>query len=233
MYVSLPCCKFRRTLYPPNDFLDMRRNYAAYSVFYNTFLPAIVGRSLMKKLVADKNTIDQVSTNTDEALAFMGLENGVERWDDIFTRCKGDVRPYAKGQETPEEHKSTVPTKYTVSSNPGDANTEKEGTDKRWSKDGIIRFNQLRQLIIKDRAAHPEFLLTWLAQERDLIVAGQTTSTTGEANMVDAEDDLAVLPCRKQTEVLKPAAQPENVLDSSSDQPASDSEDDDDKFGTA
>jgi hypothetical protein len=125
-----------------------------------------------------------------------------------------------------------VPTKYTVSSNP-DANTEKEGTDKRWSKDGIIRLNQLRQLIIKDRVAHPEFVPKWLAQEHDAIVAGPTTSTTGEANMVDAEDDLAVLPNRKQTEVLKPAAQPDNVLDSSSDQPASDSEDDDDKFGTA
>jgi hypothetical protein len=69
----------------------MRRNYAAYSVFYSTFLPAIVGRSLMKKLVADKNTFEQVSTNTDEALALLGLENGVKRWDDIFTRCKGDV----------------------------------------------------------------------------------------------------------------------------------------------
>jgi hypothetical protein len=103
----------------------MRRNYAAYSVFYSTFLPAIVGRLLMKKRVADINTIEQVSTNTDEALALLGLENGVERWDDIFTRCEGDVPPYAKGQEIPDEHKSTVPTKYTVSSNPG-ANTEKK-----------------------------------------------------------------------------------------------------------
>jgi hypothetical protein len=145
----------------------MRRNYAAYSVFYSTFLPVVVGRSLLKKLVADKDTIEQVATISDEAMALLGLENGVERWDDIFTRCEGDVRPYAKGQEIPEAHKSTVPTKYTVSSNP-DANTEKEGTNKLWSKDGIIRFNLLRQGIIADRAAHPEFVLTWLAQERDL-----------------------------------------------------------------
>jgi hypothetical protein len=208
----------------------MRRNYAAYSVFYSTFLLAIVGRSLMKKRVADINTIEQASTNIDEALALLGLENGVERWDDIFTRCEGDVRPYAKGQEIPEAHKSTVPTKYTLSSNSG-ANTEKEGNDKRWSKDGIIRFNQLRQLIIKDRAAHPEFMPKWLAQERDAIVAVPTPSTTGEANMVNADDNFAKPPSRNETEGLKPAAQTNDVVDSSSDKHASESEEDDDHFG--
>jgi hypothetical protein len=208
----------------------MRRNYAAYSVFHSTFLPAVVGRSLLKKLVADKDTVEQVATISDEALALLGIENGVERWDDIFTRCEGDVRPYAKGQEIPEAHKSTVPTKYTVSSNP-DANTEKEGTNKLWSKDGIIRFNLLRQGIIKDRAAHPEFVLTWLAQERDLIAAGQTTSNTGEDRMVNADDDFAKPPSRNEAEVLKPAAQGEDVLDSSSDKHVSGREDDDDNFG--
>jgi hypothetical protein len=208
----------------------MRRNYAAYSVFYSTFLPAVVGRSLMKKLVADITTIEQVSTNTDEALALLGLENGVEHWDDIFTRCKGDVRPYANGQEIPEQHKSTVRTKYTVSSNPG-TNTEKEGNDKCWNKDGIIRFNQLRQLIIEDRAAHPEFMPNWLAEEREAIVAVPTPSTTGGANMVDTEDDFEVSPNQKQTEVLKPAAQLENVVDSSSDENASANEEDDNNFG--
>jgi hypothetical protein len=109
-----------------------------------------------------------------------------------------------------------VPTKYTLSSNPG-ANTEKEGNDKRWSKDGIIRFTQLRQLIIEDRAAHPEFMPKWLAEERDAIVAGPTTGTTGEDSMVNADDDFAKLPSRNQTEGLKPAAQSNDVLYSSSD----------------
>jgi hypothetical protein len=67
----------------------MRRNYAAYTVFYSTFLLAVVGRSLMKKQVANINTIEQVSTSTDEALALLGLENGVERWDDIFYEVRG------------------------------------------------------------------------------------------------------------------------------------------------
>jgi hypothetical protein len=208
----------------------MRRNYAAYSVFYSTLLPAVVGRSLLKKLVADKDTVEQVATISDEALALLGLENGVERWDDIFTRYKGDVWPYAKGQEIPEAHKSTVPTKYTVSSNP-DANTGKEGTNKLWNKDGIIRFNLLRQGIIEDRAAHPEFVLTWPAQERNLIVAGHTTSTTGEDRMVNAADDFAKSSSRDKTEELKPAAQNANVVDSASEEHALGIDDDDDQFG--
>jgi hypothetical protein len=112
----------------------MRRNYAAYSV------PTIVGRQLMKKLVADENTFEEVSAISDKALALLGLENVVERWDGIFTKCKGGIRPFPKGQKISEEMKSTVPTKYTVSSNP-DATVDKEGNDKRWSKEDIIRFN--------------------------------------------------------------------------------------------
>jgi hypothetical protein len=123
-----------------------------------------------------------------------------------------------------------VPTKYTVSSNP-DANTEKEGTDKLRSKDGIIRFNLLRQGIIADRAAHPEFVITWLAQERDLIVVGQTTSTTGQDRMVNADDDFANPSSRNPTEELKLAAQLTDVVHNSDDEHVSGSDDDDDQFG--
>ena len=188
----------------------------------------------MKRLVSDKNTFEEVSTISDEALALLGLENGVDRWDDIFKRCEGDVRPYAKGQEIPEAHKSTVPTKYTVSSNP-DANTEKEGTDKRWSKEGIIRFNQLRQLIIKDRAAHPEFVPKWLAQERDSIVSGLTASTTDEADIPDADDDYVGQPINVPRAALKEASQEQDVVDHDSDQQTDDEDevvdDEDDGFG--
>jgi hypothetical protein len=70
----------------------------------------------LKKLVADKDAVEQVATISDEALTLLGIKNGVERWDAIFTRCEGDIQPYARGQEIPEAHKSTGPTKYTVSS---------------------------------------------------------------------------------------------------------------------
>jgi hypothetical protein len=123
----------------------------------------------------------------------------------------------------------------TVSSNP-DATVDKEGNDKRWSKEGIIRFNQLRHLIIKDRAAHHEFVPKWLAQERDAMVAGPTTRVNDEANMVDADDDFRGSPINLQRRVLKAAAQQEDVVEEGSDPQEDDGEEDeggdDDNFGT-
>jgi hypothetical protein len=206
--------------YTLNDFLEMRRNNAAYTVFYSTFVPVVVGRLLLKKLVADKDTVEEVAT----------ISNNGDRWDDIFTRCKGDVRPYAKGQDIPEEHKTTVPTKYTVSSNP-DANSDKEGTNKAWSSEGILRFNQLRKGIIQDRAAHPEFLPAWLAHERDLIVPDQTTSNPGQEDTQDADDDYTNTASPNQTEELKSAAQVADVVDNTSVQHAPGGVEEDDFFG--
>jgi hypothetical protein len=132
-----------------------------------------------------------------------------------------------KGPEKiPEEYKSTVPTKYTVSSNP-DANSDKEGTNKVWSSKGILRFNLLRQGVIHDRAAHPEFLPKWLAQERDLIAADPTTSNPGQEDTLDVDDDYTKTASPNQTEELKSAAQEADVVDNGDDQHVSE----DDHFG--
>ena len=208
----------------------MRRNNEAYTVFYSTFLPVVVGRSLLKKLVADKDTVEEVATISDEALTLLGLENNGDRWDDIFTRCKGDVRPYAKGQDIPEEHKTTVPTKYTKVSNP-DANSEKEGTNKAWTRDGILRFNQLRKGIIQDRAAHPQFLPAWLAHERGLIVPNQATSNPVQEDAEDADDDYNNTASRNQTEELKQAASTADVVDNTSVQHTTGTVEEEDFFG--
>jgi hypothetical protein len=70
------------------------------------------------------------------------------------------------------------------------ATIDKEGNDRRWSKEGIIRFNQLRQLIVKDRAAHHEFVPKWLDQEHDAMVTGPMTRDNDEADMLEADDDF-------------------------------------------
>jgi hypothetical protein len=215
--------------YTLNDFLEVRRDNVAYTVFYSTFLPVVVGRLRLKKLVADKDTVEEVATISDEALTLLGLENYGDGWDDIFTRCKGDVRPYTKGQEMPEEHKGTVPTKYTVSSSP-DANSDKEGTNKVCSSAGILRFNLLHQGVIHDRAAHPEFLPKWLAQERDFISPDLTTSSPGQEDTLDA-DDYTKTASPNQTEELKSAAQEADIVDNSEDEQKLDDDNEDDEFG--
>jgi hypothetical protein len=198
----------------------MRWNIAAYSVFYSTFIPTIVGRSLMKKLVEDDSVFEEISTISDEALALLALENGVDRWDDVFTKCKGDVRPFPKGQPIPEGLKSTVPTKYTVSST-WDADGDKEGNNKRWSKEGIIRFNQLRQKIIKDRGAHLDFIEGCLTQQRRATAPGPNAASKAELNMVDAEDDFAATLAKNPGPQLKQASQSEDVVAAQSDDDSS------------
>jgi hypothetical protein len=165
--------------YSLDKFLEMCRNIAAYLVFYSTFIPTIVGRSLMKKLMEDDNVLEEISPISDEALALLALENGIGHWDDVFTKSKGDVRPSPKGQPIPEALKSTVLTKYTISST-SDPDGDKEGNDKRWSKEGIIRFNQLRQKIIKDRGAHSDFIERWLTQQWRAMAPGPNTSSNAK-----------------------------------------------------
>jgi hypothetical protein len=208
--------------YSLDKFLEMHRNTAAYSVFYSTFIPTIVGRSLMKKLVEDVSVFEEISTISDEALALLALENGVDRWDDVFTKCKGDVRPFTRGQPIPEGLTSTVQTKYTVSST-NDADGDKEGNDKRWSKEGIIGFNQLRQKIIKDRGAHSDFMERWLTQQRLATASGPNATSNAESNMVDAEDDFAASSAKKHGPRLKQASQSNNVVAHQSDDDGSES----------
>jgi hypothetical protein len=204
--------------YSLDKFLEMCRNTAAYSVlFYSTFILTIVGRSLMKKLVEDDIVFEEISTISDEALALLALlENGVDRWDDVFSKSKGNVRPFTRGQPIPEELKSTVPTKYTVSSTL-DADGDKEGNNKQWSKEGILRFNQLRQMSIKDREAHSDFIEWWLTQQHHAMAPGPNTASKVESNMVDAEDDFAVTPAKMPGPRLKQASQSEDVVDPHSD----------------
>jgi hypothetical protein len=103
--------------------------------------------------------------------------------------------------------KSTVPTKYTVSSNPNATVDKKE----------MISVGA-NQLIIKDSAANHKFVTKWLAQEREAMVSGPTTRVSEEANMVDAKDDFVGLPVHLQRRVLKADAQQEDVVDEGSDQ---------------
>jgi hypothetical protein len=215
--------------YSLDKFLEMRWNSAAYSVFYSTFIPTIVGRSLMKKLVEDDSVFEEISTISDEALALLALENGVARWDDVFTKCKGDVRPFPKGQPIPEGLKGTVPTKYTISST-SDADGDKEGNDKRRSKEGIIRFNQLRQKIIKDHGAHSDFIERWMTQQRCATAPGSNAASNAESNMVDAEDNFAATPAKNPGSQLKQASQSEDMVATQSDDDGDD--DGSESFGT-
>ena len=67
----------------------MHRYYAAYLVFYLTFMPAIVGKCRFKNRLKNLPGGKEIATISDEALTLLGLENGVTRSDDVYTKSVG------------------------------------------------------------------------------------------------------------------------------------------------
>jgi hypothetical protein len=72
-------------LYKLDDWLEMRRNYAAYYAFYTQFVRATVGkRSFRQRLRTMAVLGDEIASVSDEALTFLGFENSIEMWDDVW-----------------------------------------------------------------------------------------------------------------------------------------------------
>jgi hypothetical protein len=98
---------------------------------------------------------------------------------------------YHNDEKVPEHWKPDLLPKYTRTSRSDPAN-QRNTEDKRWSSEGIIRFNDLRQLVIKDRADHPDFKITWLNQVREEMKGSLDTDLDDveDSGHVDADDDL-------------------------------------------
>jgi hypothetical protein len=206
------------------NWLEQRRNYAAYSVFYTIFMPSIVGKRRFANRVRNLPDGQEIATVSDEALAMLGLENSIERWDDLFDKSGGQYRIIHKDEEYPKEWISDKYTKYTGTSS-RDPNIPQDTEDKRWSQKGIERFNELRKHVIADRATHNKFMATWLKQERDKRKnrKAEELDEDDSTGLVDADDDLFHQPSQPST--LTPARNKVGVESSS------DEDENDDSFG--
>ncbi len=99
-------------------------------IFFDFFLPAVVGKKKYKNRVAYE-PVSKIATVSDEALAMLLLENSWEKWEDELDK------------ETTDPSK-LKPTKWTSMKSQG----------KRycgWNQDGMIRFNELCDIVKKDR----------------------------------------------------------------------------------
>lgn len=99
-------------------------------VFFEYFLPGVVGRKKYKNVVAFK-IVSKIATISDEAFAILLLENSWNKWEDEL----------AKRTKDPSK---LTPTKWTSSKTQG----------KRycgWHKEGILRFNELCNAVKNDR----------------------------------------------------------------------------------
>ena len=151
--------------YSLEEFLEGRKNFNAYAVFYRKFIPAIGRKTFWREQVLAATDDKGVATRSNDAFALLVLENHWERWLDIFCISKGMVTS-TRGQKRCVSESKILP-KYTRGgiSFVDDSVKAKEGT-KGWSNKGILRFNELYKMVSKDRKKHPDFIKKWLELEK-------------------------------------------------------------------
>lgn len=113
------------------EILELRLNEEVFEVFCDEFLRCVVGKLVWRDRVCYE-TVSDIATPSDEALTLLILENSWDRWEQIY-EMKGDYR------------KATIATKWT--SDPHQASPYSG-----WTVEGRERFNELRQLVLRDRS---------------------------------------------------------------------------------
>ena len=161
------------------QFLELRRNFPAFTAFYKLFMREVAGKKRFDDLVKTCPLGKEMSTPTDDAFALLVLENNEDRWVDLLEQNNGVIKPIKRGEEIPDSCKSAVMPKCTLTS-------EKVKT---WSSKGIERFNDLRDLIKADRKFNKDFAHEFVAQQRQEM-HDKEHKTDEPADMVQAANDL-------------------------------------------
>ena len=117
------------------EFRQRSKEPEKYCIFIDKFVRAVVGAAKFGGK-ADKELLSRWCKVGDEALALLLIENQEERWKFSFAH--------------PHERKCPLPGKFTDGGKPA-----KEGGKNRanqgWSKAGLLRFNELFEMVENDR----------------------------------------------------------------------------------
>ena len=132
-----------------NDLLDHRNvNKKVLKCILDIAMPAICKNSF--KLSASQEKLSDVVTLSEEAFAFLVLENSLDRW--VFTakrNCVDNGHPLEgcdKGKEDLFKYGTLPSSKYQV--NCKAKNPNKLG---RWTSKGHLRYNEILQLVQEQR----------------------------------------------------------------------------------
>ncbi len=147
------------------DFLKGRSHVVAYTVFFDHFVPCALKKTEWERRIAisgthTESTDNFLSTVSDEAFALLLLENSYDRWFDLYTNNDGGVMQQRGVKE--RRFESDVPPLYTRGGIKYQNYQSKLGEKKGWSDDGIIRFNELYEMVKRDRTANINFEVSWL-----------------------------------------------------------------------
>ena len=149
-----------------DEFLEMRDNKKAFTLFCDRILPCVVGRSMWDKLV-DRVGVSKFATATDEAWAIVVMENSWDLWKQMAESTDGKVKDTERAG-----------TKYT-------AKTRAARKNEGWGSKGIPRFNALMRLIVADRKNNVEVELEYLRKKQ----VGQEKVKDGMAEGENPEDN--------------------------------------------
>jgi len=139
-----------------------------YITFLRRFVKQVVGaHEWNSRLMDPKLDPDKLFTPSDEAFALLVLENNYIRWLDIFEQNNHKM-PLPARQEPDQQVKkkflSNVPPEFTSGGNK--FHSPPKNRTKGWSKDGIDRFNQHYQQVLRDRRDYPSFNEEFITNER-------------------------------------------------------------------
>lgn len=112
------------------DLLSLRYNEDVFEIFCDEFLRCVVGKLSWRDRVCS-DYVSDFSTPSDEALALLILENSWDRWEQIYD-MDGDYR------------KATISTRWT-------SDSHQASPYAGWNLEGRERFNELHQIVIRDR----------------------------------------------------------------------------------
>jgi hypothetical protein len=174
-----------------NDWSEMRRNFGAYADFYTYMVKAIVGRRTFKRRLVSMTEGTEIAIVSDEALALLGVENGRHVWDDVFEKSDGKICQIRKDEIYPPEWETKILPQYTRASI-DDPKVARNAENKYWNEAGIVRFNELRQLVQKDCTENPDFKINWLRQARAPMkkTDGLNVGEDAGSKVVEADDDF-------------------------------------------
>ena len=166
-------------IYLADNYLEGRKNEAAYLDFYSTVMMGVLGKVEFKHRVRTYPLGSEIGTISDEALGLLIVDNYMDRWNDMYKNSKGNIRVLTGGEPMPGEWKSQVATKYTASANDGirsrggkaAADDADDTFNRKWSAAGIVHFNELRRFAKQDRLDNPDFATKWMSAEKQTMKA--------------------------------------------------------------
>ena len=125
--------------------LKGRSDPNSYSFFFDIFVPLLEKKSTFNEKLMTATKDEELLCISSEAFGLLVLENHLDRWLDIYTKCGGKIK-----DKKNKEKLTNIQPKYTRGGLRNGQNKD-IGIGKGWSFEGIDCFNELFAFVRQDR----------------------------------------------------------------------------------